>query len=185
MTYQKITDDVRSRENFFAGWEGGWPGHYGPARSKYPNLAAELVAREWQIGTPVEAARVSREVLAGVIEDGDILDAKELRSISDRLGISNQYLCSPVLSMVNPMTNKGRCRIAILKRLLEAAERYGVYCGLFHNTAHVTLAQMERGTPVTYASWRWACQRINDALEWQQSAEERRRTIRTERRVAS
>lgn len=157
--YQELVDSIRRKENFFKKLDGGWPGHYGPARSEYPNLTAELVAREWQIATPVEAARVSREVMAGVIENGELLSLEELERIADRLGISFRYLSSPVLSLVDPATNKGRYRTAFLREMLKVAYRYNLW-GVYLKNAEITLRSLEQGRPVTYAAWSWPCKKI-------------------------
>lgn len=183
MNYQEIVEEVRNRENRFVKFDGGWPGHYGPAQSKYPNLAAELVARAWQIGTPVEAAGVSREVLAGAIEDGDLLDAEELRRIAERLWISYRYLCSPELSFVDPATRKGRDHTATLRELVEQGHQWELW-GIHINNAETTLASLEHGESVTYAAWRWACQEIKREIEDRRVKTMRQHTIRRERRVA-
>ena len=181
MEYQELVENIRDREDFFARWTGGWHGHYGPACSLYPNLAAELVARTWEIGTPANAAEVSREVLAGAIEDGDMLDGEELRRIADRMAIPYRYLCSPVLALVEPSTNKGRYRAFVLRQLVESAVKLGLR-GVHIKNAAITLQAITRGIPVTYAAWRWACEETKRNVV--QRCNEMSRTIRTVRRAA-
>lgn len=177
--YQELVDSIRRREDFFKKFDGGWPGHYGRACSEYPNLAAELAAREWQITAPVEAARVSREVMAGVIEDGELLGIEELERIADRLRVSCLYLSSPVLSLVDPTKNKGMFQTIVLRWKLKEAEKYHLF-GTHIKNARIALRSLERGRPVTYAAWRWMCQAMACEIDQQRNEH---RSVRTERIV--
>lgn len=183
MEYQKIVEHIREREDFFARFSGGWPGHYGPASSKYPNLAAELAARDWDIETPASAAAVSRAVLAGVIEDNDLLEDCELCRIANRLGVSYRYLCSPILSYVDPLTKKGRRRAASLRRALKTARELGLW-GAYISNAVITLQLLERSETVTYAAWRVACEKIEQEAVQLRNEMKLRCFVRTNRMVA-
>jgi len=184
MSYQNIVDSIRYRENYFAEWNGGgWRGHTGSARSKYPNLAAELDARDWEIKTAVNAAHVSHEVMAGVIEDGDDLEPLEIARIAQRLGVGSPYLRAPVLSMVDPSTNKGKFKARILERLLKQSKEYGVRLGQTGVNAWATLIEMKRGHPVTYASYAWFTRRLEEELD--EYERDHCCCIRTERKEAA
>lgn len=157
LTYQEIVNSVRAREAVF----GRWPGHGGPAFSRYPNLAAELAARGWSLETLCKAAGVSGEVMAGVIEDGDELEAIEICGIANRLGVAVGYLRSPVLAIIAPTTRKGKRRKYELMVLTIEAENH--YCPILNSWE--TLPKMEHGRPVTFAAWRRACWELQDQLE--------------------
>lgn len=183
--YQDIVEKVRWREDFFSQFNGGgWPGHYGKALSRYPNLAAELNAREWEISNAVKAANVSREVMAGVIEDGDFMDDFESLRIAQRLDVHCRYLRSPVLSMVDPNTNKGRLRIARLKFLLYKMDVYGLRGGQPEINARGVLADMEHGKLVTYAAYSWAVHKMERDTCEHEAKELCRQSCRTVRQRA-
>ncbi|WP_251447829.1 hypothetical protein [Vermiculatibacterium agrestimuris] len=154
MNYQGIVDRLRQNEDHFIRVGDSWPGHDGPAVSLYPNLAAELVAREWQITTPSNAAGVSREKMTRVIEDGAELEEERLEAIARRMEITMGYLKAPMLAYVDPTTKKGRRKRAVLKRLLQRSDTFQ---GIHTFNAQDTLAELKRGQCVTYAAWSWAC----------------------------
>ena len=179
MNYQELVDNIRKRTNFFARVNGGgWPGHDGPAKSRYPNLAAELDALEWDIITPSETANISREVLAGVLEDGDMLSRRELFLIADRMNVSYSYLHSPVLSFVDPSTNKGKYRISILRKELEDCNVWDMSGWRVLNAKGI-LASLDNGIPVTYAAWRF----YTDEIRYEISSHVRKKANQQARRT--
>ena len=164
MNYQDIVSAIRCHEDILARWTGGWPGHNGAANSKYPNLAAELNAREFELSEFSETARVSREVMAGVIEGGEALTFEEMLRIAYHIGRSDSYLFSPVLSLVNANTRKGKIRTRKLESLIEQAEGYELRMGQTGRNARKTLLRLKKGLPVTYASYDYAVKMLEHKI---------------------
>lgn len=87
------------------------------------------------------------------------------------------YLAAPVLSMVNPDTNKGKTRIWYLKDLLRRTEGMDRY--FYRNNSSDVLPKLESGKPVTYAAYRWACKNLQNVLDARAEKEMRQRNVRT------
>lgn len=142
-----------------------WPGSLDTARaaSLYPNLLAELDASGESLENLAEYARVSLEVMAAVLEDGEELSPRELRRLAYHLKAgSTEYLSAPVLQMVKPDTRRGKALWRQMCELLERAEGLPVVSLQWVMRTRETLAH---GRPVTYAEYRWACRWLLEALE--------------------
>lgn len=157
----------------------GWPGKpvNAPASTRYPNILAEL---DW--GSPwlyimAEFAGVSQEIMAAVMEDNEDLSAVEGFKLARYLGVSMEYLFSPELSMVDPSTNKGKARLRKLTDLIHEAKDLEDDL-LWRWKIEWVRDDLQNGTPVTYASWRYACREIEEAQERKRHKERKPRSIR-------
>lgn len=153
-----------------------WPGSP-PARavSLYPNILAELDASGESLEKLAGYARVSPEIMAAVLEDGEELSARELRRLDYSLGTGGSgYLAAPTLQMVRPGTRRGAALFRRLDEMLTGAED-------IRQSADVRDA-LGGGRSITYAEYRWACRRI---LEAQKKNGKKRKRIRAERRGGS
>lgn len=123
-----------------------------------------------------EYARVSPEVMAAVLEDGEELSPRELRRLDYNLGAGNTgYLSAPFLQLVRPGTRRGKTLFQKLCALAERAEGLPVDNPQQVMSVSETLAH---GNPVTYAACRWASRRLLEALEKKNSRGHRVRTTR-------
>lgn len=156
--YQVMTVYQRSRHT--AEKCGYWPDkpESMPAISRYPDILAELDASGWWIERIARYARVSMEIMAAAMEDNGELNFMELRGLTRCFGCEMKYLLSPVLSMVNPTTNKGKVRLNRLKDLKQRTR--GMERFLYHLHTGDVLPKLENGKPVTYAAYRWACKNL-------------------------
>lgn len=186
LSYQRIVDYLRRRHNLSRG--DGWSGLPvgSPAVSRYPNIAAELAASRHWAKTYAEFAGVSPEIMAAVIEDGECLTCGEQLQLAYRLYERNpDYIVAPVLQIVDPETNKGKFLRRQLNELMDKAAalpdpvvnvyRFKTYWR--HEAADVC-DSLNAGNAVTYADWRWACSRIWEALEAEESKKHKARTSR-------
>lgn len=175
--YQEIAIWQRKRH----GKENGeyWPDkpESALAVSRYPNILAELDASGWWVDRMARYVNVSMEIMAGVMEDNEELSWGELERVKQFFGCEMDYLISPLLSMVDPNTNKGKFRIQFLKDLVRQTE--GMDRFIYNINSKNVLPVLEQGKPVTYASYRWACKNLQDALDWQAERETRQRRTRT------
>lgn len=105
------------------------------------------------------------------------LSFQELSRLARDFKCKPGYLASPALSLVDPSTNKGRARLRRLKELVEQTK--GLDCFLYRLHSKDVLPALERGQPVTYAAYRWACQKLQDVLDQQARDTARRQRIRT------
>lgn len=184
-SYQRLIDYLRQR-NIKGGY--GWPGRScgSPAVSRYPNIAAELVASDKWLYLMAEFANVSVEIMVAVLEDGEELSDIEKYSLSRRWeGRGPGYLTSFKPQMVDPGTKKGKRRRRELNDLMEetanlpdpVVDRYGLNT-YWRSRVKPVCDALNAGYAVTFADWWWACHRIHEAIEAQKPKE---KTIRTKR----
>lgn len=148
-----------------------------PALSRYPNILAELDASGWWLDRVAMYANVSMEIMAAAMEDNGELSLGEMGSLKRGFECELDYLTAPVLSMVDPATNKGRVRIQRLKDLLRQTEGMDIF--LYRNYSSGVLPKLEGGKPVTFAAYRWACKNLQDVLDSKAREAARQRRIRT------
>lgn len=154
-----------------------------PAVSRYPNILAELDASGWWLDRIARYAQVSMEIMAAVMEDNAELNRGELRGLTRCFGCKMEYLTAPVLSMVDPATNKGKARIRYLKDLLRQTE--GMDRFFYQLNSNNVLPQLENGKSVTYAAYRWACRNLQEVLDRKAWDEAQQRRTRTEAQPAA
>lgn len=148
------------------------------AVSRYPNILAELDASGFWLDRIANYAQVSMEIMSAVMENGEKLSFLELQRLARCFGCSMDYLSSPVLSMVNPATNKGKSRLRYLKNLEQQTQGMDIFLYRIHSRD--VLSKMESGKPVTYAAYRWACSRLQDVLDIEVQEAARKQRVRTD-----
>lgn len=176
--YQQLIVYQRSRHNTTEGelWQG--KSEYEPAASLYPNILAELDASGLWMDHIASNARVSMAIMASVMEDNGELSFHEMSGLARCFRCEIDYLAAPILSIVDPSTNKGKRSIQHLRDLLTQTEGMDRF---FYNTFSPTvLPALESGKPVTYAAYRWACRNLQSTLDRKAREEERQRRTRTE-----
>lgn len=175
--YQAMIREARYDYN--RGGPGNWPGKplRAPAVSLYPNILAELQARFLfpNVELLAEFADVSPEIMAAALEDNEELSVPEMRGLARYLCVNTDYLSAPVLSMIDPATNKGKARLRQLSDLMKRAD--GLKVDIAWKVER-TRDAMERGKPVTYASWRWAVGELQDAIDKHQRVQHKPRSCR-------
>lgn len=153
-----------------------WPGksQNDIAVTRYPNILAELVAADGypNIDLPAEFAGVSREIIAAVIEDNETLSSWEFYQLSRWGRGPVGYLSSPVLQLINPLTNKGKARRRFLSDLLE--DTADIVRRFEKKYAESVLEDMKSGYVITYARWNYACRE----LKWTQYYEDQKTSRR-------
>lgn len=183
--YQYMARYLRSRTN--RGSPEGWPGkdYFAPAVTRYPNILAEVCAAIGypNIDHPAEFAGVSREIIAAVIEDNEELSSLELCRLEQRWGRGPVgYLASPVLQIIDPLSNKGGARRRFLADLIkDTADMADEYTRQY---AERVLEAMNSGNVITYAQWRDACRE----LRWAQYFGEQKKmrdSVRRARRATA
>lgn len=148
-----------------------------PAISHYPNILAELDASGCWLDRIARYARVSMEIMASVMEDNGELSWQELEGLKRCFDCKLDYLISPVLSIVDPSTSKGKVRLWHLRELVrqtESMERFS-----YDTNSKKVLPALESGKVVTYAAYRWACKNLQDVLDSEERKAARQRQIRT------
>ena len=175
--YRQMIVYQRSRHNTTESerWQGR--SEYEPAVSRYPNILAELDASGWWMDRIATHAEVSPAIMAAVMENNGSLSLREMGLLRRCFGCSWKYLFAPILSMVDPSTNKGKVRIWYLKDLLRRTE--GMDRFFYLNKSSNVLPNLESGKPVTYAAYRWACLNLQDVLDRQARQEAQQRRTRT------
>lgn len=175
--YQVMAVYQRRRHNAQKGEY--WPDkpESAPAVSRYPNILAELDASGWWIDRLACCAQVSMEIMATAMEDNGELSWSELEGLKSCFKCKLDYLISPVLSMVDPSTNKGKERLWHLKKLVRQTEGKKRY--FYDKDSKNVLPALESGTPVTYAAYRWACKNLQDVLDSEDREAARQQRIRT------
>ena len=174
MAYIDIVDCLREYETTRTKSER-WPGRPigSPARSLYPNLAAEYMCSGYHLWVLAEHANVSKEIISAVIEDGEPLELHELYSLSRLFGCSMEYLMSPRLSVLDPNTHRG----ALARyKLNQIVEQVGVIPDTLRDSFAVSLAfsvvsVLKRNTPIYFAFYHYAIsvfQSIIQKQEWEQ-----------------
>ena len=179
--YQQMARSVRYSYN--RGGPDNWPGKSlnASAVTLYPNILAELDALVWpNIELVAEFADVSPEIIAAAVEDKEELTPHEMLGAARALQGSPGYLASHTLAMIDPATNKGKRRLWELEQLLD---RIGEFVSRWR--CERIRDMLRRGEPVTYASWRWAYNEIDEELVRRRNTERPRRTTRMERRATA
>lgn len=155
---------------------GGWPGKPvdAPAETLYPNLLAEMGWGFPWLRLPAEFADVSKEIMAAVLEDNEELSAIEMFRLARHLSVPVAYLTAPVLSFVDPATNKGKTQKRALADLMKQAE------GLDYRQWAVEMvwSSLSKGQTITYASYRCAMSELQNAIDWQRRRQHRPRSDR-------
>lgn len=149
-----------------------------PAISRYPNILAELTASGWWIDRIARCAQVSMEIMAAAMENNGELSWQELEGLKRCFGCKLDYLVSPVLSMVDPSTNKGKVHLWHMRELVRQTE--GMDRFFYLNYSSEVLPTLESGRSVTYAAYRWACKNLQDVLDRKKRETARQRQTRTE-----
>lgn len=177
--YQQLA--IRQRNRHIGKRGEHWPNKPASAlaMSRYPNILAELDAFTRWLDRIARYAMVSMEIMAEAMEDNGELSWQELDGLRQGLGCRLGYLGSPVLSMVNPNTNKGKARLHRLRELVRQTD--GMERFSYSNFSKDVLPTLESGKPVTYAAYRWACKHLEDVLYWHSLETAQRRQIRTVR----
>lgn len=163
-------------------WEGR--DEYAPAETWYPNILAEFDASGYWMDRVADFAGVSYAVMASVIESNGDLSLMELKGLTRCFGCGFGYLASPVLSIVDPSTNKGKARSRYLRDLLDRTQGRDF---VHRFTAEKTLALLERGNRITYASYRVACrdaQYVCESIERERMKKQRTRSGPPPERIA-
>lgn len=175
--YRQMIVYQRSRHNTSESerWQGR--SEYEPAVSRYPNILAELDASGWWMNRIAKCAEVSPAIMAAVMEANGCLRLREMGLLRRCFGCGRKYLFAPVLSMVDPATNKGKARIWHLKDLLRQTEGMDRFFYQLHSSD--VLPQLESGKPVTYAAYRWACRNLQEVLNYKARDEAQQRRTRT------
>ncbi|MBM6897941.1 hypothetical protein H9X86_11380 [Pseudoflavonifractor capillosus] len=140
-----------------------WPIMSSPAMSYYPNILAELDASGWWLDHIARCAEVSQSIMVAAMVDNGDLSVPEIHRLAQNFGCRLEYIAAPVLSLVDPSTNKGRCRRRQLKELVHRTD--GMDRFLYDLNSKDVLPTLESGQPVTYAAYRWACKRLLDLLD--------------------
>lgn len=201
----KLGDILRERENnhygkFTGKWEGKFQGKPvgTPVVTRYPNLLAEMVTAGYTVDVErlSNAALVSPEVLAAVIEDGEELSEEEILRIAEyfnflksgRYRVMMNYLASPALSVVRPKTRKGRVQAWQFERMYDKA-RYLAGFGVTERNAISTVrTAFAEGRSFRYADYRYAMCAMEVVIRRNASDEEyerrKRAQTRTTRRVS-
>lgn len=176
--YQQIF--MRQRNRYIIESGGEWPGKPGTEKAMtfYPNILAELDASKKTLDELAEIARVSPEIMAAVLEDLEDLREKEFRRLSFRLGADQEYLSDTILRMVKTGNEEGDRLFIRLENMVAHA-------------AHLEVAQLreaeriktdlKEGKAVTYAEYRWGCQRLKAAIECYQKRGGKYYGVRTKR----
>ena len=173
--YQEIASRTYRRHQRSEGEE--LPPFHSPAMSRYPNILAELDGSNWWLSRMAWYVEASKPIMAEVMVNNGRLNIKELSRLTRFFGCKRSYLLSPALSLVDPSTNKGRVRIHRLKELVKKAA--GLDCFLYNLHYKSVLPTLESGQPVTYATYRWACNSLQSVLDRQEMDEATKQRIRT------
>lgn len=155
-------------------WEGR--DEYAPAETRYPNILAEFDASGYWMDRVADFAGVSYAVMASVMESNGDLSLMELKNLTRCFGCGFGYLASPVLSIVDPATNKGKARTRYLRDLLDSTRGRD----FVHRCAvEKTLSHLERGKRITYASYRVACLEARYACDAMEREQMKRQLLRS------
>lgn len=176
--YQRMVRIVR--RTCIVGRNGGWPGKplNAPAVTLYPNVLAEVYAiPNHNIGLFAEFANVSPEIMAAVVEDNEKLSFPELLRLARGIGVPLDYLAAPRLSIIDPLTNKGKARRRALADLLKEADGHASWQWVYESV----LSDLDRGEIITYASYRLSVYDLQEDIERQRR---KQRNLRTKRRAS-
>ena len=187
----QLGDHIRRHENLQLG-PCCWPGK--PEGSSvvtmFPNLVAEIACADTWIWNIEEAANLSKEMVAAVIEDGEELTLGELRGIAQRINfatdspflVSIDYLICPTLSMFDTSSRKGRYRLHLLETWLERIDESDALNQLFYiPRARRVIEKMRAGRIVPYAEFRTAAAPVFRSVNAPVREQERARRKRTKR----
>lgn len=175
--YQLMAVYQRNRHKGVKGED--WPDRpeSASALSRYPNILAELDASGWWLDRIARYANVSMEIMAAAMEDYGELSWDELKGLKRCFKCKLDYLAAPILSMVDPATNKGKVRLQRLKDLVQQTE--GMDRFFYQTYSSDILPKLENGKSVTYAAYRWARNNLQDVLDGIAREESRQRHVRT------
>lgn len=101
ITVQSIVEKIRRHETSTGQKWCGTKKMYDTAVCRYPNLAAEILARRHFLWYPAEVMNITTEVLADILENGEDLYSSEAISICDHWNLSPDYLFSDTIFTVN------------------------------------------------------------------------------------
>ncbi|MEA4846997.1 MAG: hypothetical protein VB106_07180 [Clostridiaceae bacterium] len=176
-TYSAIMGWLQRRERM-GGYSWAKPYWGRPAYSKYPNIAAELQAFRVWVANLADVAHVSDEIMAAVINGGESLSPVEIMRICTYLGTSFDYISSPVISLLNPNTRKGKLQC---KELFDAISKADVVCGreedANRNRISVTCEKLKHGVNITWAEYRWALFTVQNIVEEKRTRNFSRRSL--------
>lgn len=187
-----LCDHVRKTENTQMP-PYNWPGKAegSEAATLYPNMLAELAYDARWLYYMAEGAKVSNQIMAAVLEDGEALTSCEIYNLTKRWNSLEArdclcyvgYMASPVLSMLDCSTNKGRWRLRKLELMLEKAREKGItFYDHYIPVIDKLLSDMRAGKTIPYAQYRVAANIVAQQLQWQRDEETKKSKIRTSRR---
>lgn len=140
----------------------------GGSTIKYPNLTAEYECGNISLNTFANHAHVTEELMQGILYGNESATSSELnrlRILLNQYGkcCTTGYLGSPTLNVVDPATNKGKVRRAMLRSKLEIAHNKescipkmdSLHKRAFRNAEQVC-ARLSSGKTITYAQYRQA-----------------------------
>lgn len=152
------------REHEVAGG-GNWPGSVPePPRTRYPNLAAEILAARYFLCHPAGAAGITEELLADVLEASADLHWEEAVRLAELFGCKMDYLFASTLQIVDTTRRKGWLRAIEVCEAVDAFRRDfdpkelpqdRFYQNLVRR-ADCTAWRFVNGQLVTYAEYRHA-----------------------------
>ena len=188
-----LCDHVRNVENTQPS-PHNWPGKTegSEAATRYPNMLAELAYDARWLYYMAEGAGVSNQIMAAVLEDGEDLTPHEIYGLTKHWNFleARDYLCSvgymdsPVLSMLDCSTNKGRWRLRKLELMMEEVKenKIEIYDNDLQKINRL-LSDMRSEKIIPYAQYRVAANIVAQRLQWRRDDEAKKRKIRTSRRL--
>lgn len=165
LAVENIIRQLRERE--IAGG-GGWTGSVSePPRTRYPNLAAEILAARYFLCHPAGAAGITEELLTDVLEAGADLRWEESVRLANLFRCKMGYLFASTLQIVDTTRRKGWLRAIEICEAVDAFHRdfdlKELPQDLFYQNlvrrADCTAWRFVNGQLVTYAEYRHA---LND-----------------------
>ncbi len=105
LTVRYIVDKIRQHETCTGQKWLGTKKPRGAIECRYPNLAAEILARKHFLWYPASIMNVTEKLLSDVLENGEDLTLCEAKSICNAWNLSFDYLFSKTLTMIQ--TNDG------------------------------------------------------------------------------
>ena len=100
ITVQYIVDKIRQHETCTGQKWLGTKKSGDAIECRYPNLAAEILARKHFLWYPASIMNVTEELLCDVLESGEDLNLDESQSICELWGLSFDYLFSEKLATI-------------------------------------------------------------------------------------
>lgn len=96
------------------------------AVTMYPNVAAELLNAGIHYDSVCRQANFSEDILVAVMEDGEPLEHSEIIKLCRLWECKLGYITSNKLQIINPATNKGKCKLWELESLYNLLDLKGV-----------------------------------------------------------